>query len=119
MAETSNQILERIASQQRIGAVLIRTAKRLLDDFPSDYGAEAVRQLIICRAEWEHRAYPQYDGYFRELQLVRVTKRIETKAGLAFESGDISIGEPAGSFWEVYSPRTGMLTLIQQAERYS
>lgn len=38
--------------------------------------------------------YPQYKGHFDNYVLVRVTKRIKTKGGVAFEAGDVSIANP-------------------------
>ncbi len=51
------------------------------------------RSEVIDRAELAHEGYPQYDGYWNdpEWSLIRIKTRLETKLGVAFEPGDLTV----------------------------
>jgi hypothetical protein len=73
----------------------------------------------------EHAAYPQYAGYFDRYRLGRVTRRIKTKAGVAFEVGDLCIFAPtlhsdipglASTCVDAYSNRNGCVTVLRASD---
>ncbi len=47
---------------------------------------------IKTQAQALHAQYPQYKGHWDNYRLVRVNRRIKTKAGVAFIKGEVSIG---------------------------
>jgi hypothetical protein len=75
-----------------------------------------LRRAVEAAAEAEHAAYPQYVGHWAgpEWVLVRLTRRITTKLGLAFERGDVTLGKrgPITGEWTVYSLRNGIDTAV-------
>jgi hypothetical protein len=75
--------------------------------------AERVRR----NAAQSHTQYPQYEGHWDSWKPVEVLRRVVTKAGVAFEKGDVSIVEPlssiTGEFVTVYSFRNGVDTSIK------
>lgn len=93
-----------------------------------------LREEIVAEAQARHAQYPQYEGHWTgdEWVVVRVTKTIRTKMGVAFEQGDLSIARretrtervaPRGAFlpyeqWPekefatVYSRRNGIDTSV-------
>lgn len=44
-----------------------------------------------AQAEADMAQWPQYKGHFDRYRLVRVTRKVKTKLGVAFEKGDIAI----------------------------
>lgn len=75
---------------------------------------QGVRTAIVDQANAAHRQYPQYAGHWDgpEWRVVRVTRRVETKMGVAFEAGDVTIGNPdADHFW-AYSFRNNIDTAV-------
>jgi len=54
----------------------------------------SARPLVRLLADAKHMGYPQYRGHWDGpgWTLYRITRRIETKLGVAFEPGDITIG---------------------------
>ena len=63
------------------------------------YPAYSVEQLarvkaaIAAEAQRAHARWPQYAGHWEtdEWRVVRVTRRVRTKLGVAFEAGDLTI----------------------------
>jgi len=64
-----------------------------------------------------HADCPQYEGYWDEWILVRARRNTTTKAGLAFNIGDVTLGrwDDARGRWELYSIRNGMNTIVDAA----
>ena len=52
---------------------------------------------LIAKANADHTEYPQYAGHFDGYVVVRVTKDVTTKAGLAFHAGQLAIANPTKS----------------------
>lgn len=50
-------------------------------------------EQVIAAAEEAHASLPQYEGHWStgEWFLVRFTRRVRTKMGVAFERGDVTI----------------------------
>lgn len=53
-----------------------------------------VEAAIRSLAAEEHAAYPQYEGRWDRWVLGKIRRRIETKAGLSFEPGDVVLVQP-------------------------
>jgi hypothetical protein len=74
--------------------------------------AEFVRRFATER----HRSYPQYAGYWSapSWRLVKITRRIVTKLGVAFEEGDVTLGaiRLTTDGWTVYSLRNACNTIV-------
>ena len=57
---------------------------------------------LKAEAEAAHAQFPQYKGHWDGWKLARITRRIRTKLGVAFEPGDVvlakdeTIPDPAG-----------------------
>lgn len=74
--------------------------------------------VVRAVAGVEHQEYPQYNGHWDEANgwvLVLVTRKVETKMGVAFEPGDVTLGKRAGFLgdgWTVYSIRNGCDTRL-------
>jgi hypothetical protein len=77
-------------------------------------------------ADQSHAQFPQYKGHFDGYALCRVKKTIKTKAGIAFEKGDLAIMTPFKSFdvynhafdstMTVYSARNGVDTVVRSCD---
>lgn len=89
----------------------------------------ALLESLKAEAAAAHVAYPQYKGYWTDFALVKVTKRVRTKMGVAFERGEVVIGkrdekvsDPSLSpatlaelnkpSWTLYSRSNGMNTRV-------
>lgn len=94
-----------------------------LDQGAVNFGKRESVDEIRARAERRVNSerYPQYRGHFTSYKLVVVTRRIVTKAGVAFENGDVTLGkyEEAGSCyegspagWVAFSFRNGIDTAV-------
>lgn len=72
--------------------------------------ADALAALKAA-ADAEHVQYPQYKGHWDHYRLCRITRRVKTKAGVAFEAGDLAmvINEADGRRL-AYSNRNGIDT---------
>jgi len=57
-----------------------------------------LRELLIKNAQDQMKFCPQYRNYFDDWVLVKVTKEIKTKLGLAFDEDEISIAIPNSMF---------------------
>jgi hypothetical protein len=55
---------------------------------------EAMRKQLILAASVAMHAYPQYRGRFQAYRLCRVKRDVVTKAGLAFQAGELAIVSP-------------------------
>lgn len=55
--------------------------------------AFATREEVAAAAEQQHADHPQYRGHWDgdEWQPVRLTRRVTTKMGVAFEAGDVTL----------------------------
>jgi hypothetical protein len=79
---------------------------------------EALRRGLLAEAIERHAPYPQYAGYFDDWQLIEVTKRVRTKLGVAFETGDVVLGTRPNpvmnlpEHYTCYSRRTGANTAV-------
>ena len=53
----------------------------------------AVHNVLRSQAKADHASYPQYDGYWDgpEWVLVRVTRQVKTKLGVAFVKGETAL----------------------------
>lgn len=79
-------------------------------------------KLAISKAiaHERHIKYPQYKGHWSGWVLVRIKRRVVTKAGEAFAAGDYSHARKdehswqlaVGSRWVVYSHRNGVDTAL-------
>lgn len=58
-----------------------------------------VHAAFQARAEAQVAAYPQYAGHFEGYTLVHFTRRVRTKAGVAFEKGDVALLAPRSKQW--------------------
>lgn len=76
------------------------------------------KEEVVEAAERAHAQYPQYDVHWRDpkWRLARVTKRVRTKMGLAFEAGDVTIAhereDEEGEWVTAYSLRNECDTSI-------
>ncbi len=76
--------------------------------------------LVRLLADAKHIGYPQYRGHWDgpAWVLYRVMRRVETKAGIAFEPGDVTLGYRyrtrlwSSSTVTLYSLRNGSDTLV-------
>lgn len=70
---------------------------------------------VVEIAEEANREFPQYNGYFRspDWRLVIFARVVETKLGVAFEVGDVTLGRkrPLSPSWECWSIRNKCLTI--------
>lgn len=81
---------------------------------------DQTKDIIRSLAAKEHAAYPQYEGHWDTWRLARITNRVRTKLGTAFEPGDIVLAAPenrpiwAGSitYRSCYSVRNGIDTAV-------
>lgn len=91
-----------------------------------DHAALSVAHTILkMDADARHAAYPQYAGHYDGWGVCRVLVRVKTKAGVAFEAGDLAIykverrdiaGEPPIAV-TLYSNRNGVDTTIGATTR--
>jgi len=77
----------------------------ILPSAPAFLSNEAKLRCLKRLAARNHRQYPQYDGHWDgpEWVLVKVTRTIRTKMGVAFKRGETALGRPSGMGWTVYS----------------
>lgn len=54
----------------------------------------AVEDEIRSHANEAHTAYPQYRGHWDGWTLAKIRRRIDTKAGVCFEPGDVVLVAP-------------------------
>jgi hypothetical protein len=52
-----------------------------------------IRELLIARAQNNHKHLKQYDGLYASYKLVRITRKVVTKMGLAFEHNEVTIAK--------------------------
>lgn len=74
---------------------------------------QSLINTIRAEAEAKHAKYPQYKNHWDGWFLVRITRKIETKAGLCFDKGEIALAthdEDGG--YTVYSRKTTYNTLV-------
>ena len=57
----------------------------------------AVMRALIDQAKAQVEGFPQYANSFDDVRVVRVTKRLTTKLGVAFEPGDLVLMTSAAS----------------------
>lgn len=62
----------------------------------------AIRHEVIATANAQNAGYPQYAGYWDgpEWFVVRITKTVKTKMGVAFDAGEITLAR-----WSRMDPR--------------
>lgn len=103
-----------------------RTRRETQDDvqnlmnaaFASGASADDMLTAIREYAEQTHSEFPQYAGHWNDYVLVRITRRVETKAGEAFEAGDVAVARYdhtiacGWSYCTVYSVRNGVDTSV-------
>lgn len=75
------------------------------------------KEQIVEQAALAHAEYPQYDGHWDgpEWFLVKFTRRVRTKSGVAFEPGDVSIArspEDGDEYPTAYSLRNKIDTSV-------
>lgn len=105
-------MIPRTYEAHRIRQELQATRQREVND------AERIEQSRMVRriAAEAHASYPQYRGHWDDhrWRLVQITNRVTTKAGVAFEAGDITIARRSWSRgdWIAYSIRNGVDTRI-------
>ncbi len=90
----------------------------------------AVREEVIRQADEAHARYPQYAGHWDgpEWFVVRITRTVKTKMGVAFEAGEITLAKhsridprdlaivgPRPLFVTAYSIRNKIDTSVQAA----
>lgn len=63
---------------------------------PTTLGNDDRKGLLKRHAKSAHSQFPQYDGHWDgpEWVLVKVTRRVRTKLGVAFEKGDVTLARP-------------------------
>lgn len=81
----------------------------------------AIADTIREEADRTHAAYPQYRGFWNsaDWRLVQITRKIRTKAGLAFTKGEYTLArldESHEDFLTAYSVRTTYNTLIKASD---
>ena len=89
------------------------------------YDAQAlarIRAAALETAETQNARWPQYAGHWRtpEWYLVRVTRRVATKLGVAFEQGDIALArwdQPDPRDEALFGPRRPFLTAYSARNR--
>lgn len=56
---------------------------------------QLVHAAVVAEADRDHAQYPQYAGHWSgdEWVLVRFVRKVETKLGLAFAEGDLTIAK--------------------------
>jgi hypothetical protein len=75
-------------------------------------------ETIRAEAEAKHAQYPQYKGHWDGWFLIRMTRRVRSKLGVAFEKGEIALAKeddfPDGprQMFVAYSRRNNVDTLI-------
>jgi hypothetical protein len=97
-------------------------AERAADQHEVNVLKKPFEKLAISKAiaQERHIAYKQYRGHWSGWVLVRVKRRVVTKAGVAFEAGDFTHARkdehswqlPVGGRWVVYSHRNGVDTAL-------
>lgn len=102
--------LDRVRAEQERGA---RLQEVVNDDHKTgDLILAELRSMAEDRAGAER--FPQYRGHFDEWVLVRISRTIETKLGVAFVAGDVTLGRrgtlPGLEDWTAFSFRTGAST---------
>jgi len=79
-------------------------------------GDPDLRAMIVDAADASHAQFPQYAGHWGgpEWEVVRVRSQIETKLGIAFEAGDVTIAKRLFlGGWVAYSIRNTINTQLQ------
>ncbi len=107
--------LDTVVADHEIGALTQEQVNAAHADEPG-----TVRPLVRLLADAKHLAWPQYRGHWDgpQWRLYQVTRRIETKSGVAFEIGDITIGSRyttrawASATITLYSLRHGVETNV-------
>lgn len=62
-------------------------------------------------ANYAHRQFPQYAGHWDAWVLGRITKKISTKGGLAFEKGDVVLVNPNSLTYQIpEGPKKGIVS---------
>lgn len=81
--------IDTIVADHELGAL----AQEQVNDAERNEPGSAL-PLVRLLADAKHLGYPQYRGHWDGAgwTLYRITRRIETKLGVAFEAGDVTIG---------------------------